>query len=77
MGKVSKALTGYMAEIKANPSCRIVLYSTGGVPGDTQELGKMAQALSGATVYKQIKFNAKDKSGSDALAYNLGVELSK
>lgn len=76
-GKVSKALTDYMAKITAYPSGRIVLFSTGGMPDDTQELNEMAQLLGSTPIYKQVKFSAKDKDSSAAQAYSLGAELAK
>jgi flavodoxin len=76
-GKVSKALTDYMAKITALPSGKIVLYSTGGMLDNTIELDKMDELLNGTAAYNKIKFDANDKSGSAGLAYSLGVELSK
>lgn len=75
-GQPSKALTDYMSKIKVSPSCRIVLYSTGGFKF-YMELDTMEKSLNRIKVYKKIKFITSTKKENDAIAYGLGKELSK
>lgn len=76
-GKVSDALTGYLSRITALPEGRVVLYSTGSVMDDEQELDAMEKMLGGAAAYKRVKFDVNAKDENKSLAYELGLELAK
>lgn len=75
-GKSSKALIDYMSRLKASPSSKIVLYSTGST-NVYVELDAMEKALNGLKAYKKTKFTVDMKAENDTIAYNLGKDLAK